>query len=593
MSTSKTLIGEIRKSHVLDCPQWQELKDAVARQQIAMCRCLMAQIEYLTSSVVPREAMCLQFLSTCRFNFVGNDDVDTDNKEFLDDDQESPGPHPAGNERTAGLFYNNLALLHLKMRKPALASVYFQKSLQLQATEHPFLLPSERAWCQGASLEVRYNLGVTLLMLKHPFQAFRELKPLANAVRWPKLWLRIADCCMEMRKEFDLKTVVSPESATAKPDLQRIIKSIRGRGKARRFILVSDRDTGLPPSAEPASDMSAPETSGECLQFAAIALKNALIELEELKATYQFEEPHDERFKELHWLRLRTVEDAVLVKLSYCLLCQKDYAQALFYAREILVNHHILPVVETHGGENGFGTTGKKKNSAGSINAPVTENGKKDTNGSSWSVIPPERAAPGSVIGAANAGAVVDVKAVGVLRLVVMYAAECLMALNKVHDAKSLLSGVLNGHFFARGASKTHIVECKYLVDLTRKVKPPQASRKPPCTIEQLVTSGYDVSPWSILPMQAELSDNLGDQRLFSQEEVTTLIEAQAELYANLACLYAASGEPEKSEHLSAVANYIDVASAMNSKSVAALRTRLYLKLRAKKNADAMQLIKG
>merc|ERR1712150_25861 len=103
----------------------------------------------------------------------------------------------------------------------------------------------------------------------------------------------------------------------------------------------------------------------------------------------------------------------------------------------------------------------------------------------------------------------------------------------------------------------------KYPVDLGRVVNPVPISKSTACSLEQIVTGGYNVAPFAPLPKQVSLPNGVPDGRIFSQEESTTVVEAQSELYTNLSYTYAATNDYGKAEKL------IDVAQAMNPKAIA------------------------
>lgn len=497
VQTAYHLISELYKSPVLDCPQWAGIKTAMARHQVRCVR--MACLQHAFFSDVKPQCFLSMLNSAMDENASWTED-------YLFGADEDPRCDPT----LRVMYYNNRGLLHLKMRQPSIAAWCFRKALDLH-------VELRRQMTQDFTMELHYNLGLALQQLQQHLQAYETMNYITERVEWPSLWMRLSDCCLGMAQTIDLKK---------KKKSSKRIQEIRGRGRARRFLLAMDTErTAATPAVPTASTRSEPETSAEWLWLSIAALKSAR---QMCRGT-----PRDDSGSRM--------DDLLVVKLSYNLLLQQDYAQALSVARGLLVKYTVLS-------DTWSMTLAQKRTSRSSVKGPLQE--------------------------------------VGVVRCAVHYCAECLTALNKVYEAQTLLTSFLSIQFLPLGGTKNGRMHTKYPVDLARKVKPP-LSRKTQCTLEHLVTGGLDVSPWSLLPSYDTTN------ALCTASASITLIEAQSELYANLATVHIYNSCVLTKSSPEIISSFLDVALAMNPKNSAAQNTRLYLKMCDQKRADAMQLLKG
>mmetsp|Transcript_85932 Transcript_85932/g.191252 ORF Transcript_85932/g.191252 Transcript_85932/m.191252 type:complete len:1099 (+) Transcript_85932:118-3414(+) len=216
------------------------LREALHSQHHAMVNVLKAYLEYSRQNV--RKAMKL--LTLCQFNFAesssagntsatqkaeGNECEDgeqkTVSKSTDDDVEEAVVPtdfHPAQDEACSAVFFNNLGCIHFMINKPNLATFYFQKALQARGPWTPkvgvngdlqanllgakmgLTLPGVAAtkhWLDRRA-EVAYNAGLQMLMCERPscaFKCFEQCTPVFRT--WPRLWLRLAECCIEMHRQ--------------------------------------------------------------------------------------------------------------------------------------------------------------------------------------------------------------------------------------------------------------------------------------------------------------------------------------------------------------------------------------------------------
>mmetsp|Transcript_96310 Transcript_96310/g.272301 ORF Transcript_96310/g.272301 Transcript_96310/m.272301 type:complete len:1086 (-) Transcript_96310:42-3299(-) len=200
------------------------LRDALHNQQNAMVMVLKAYLEYSRQNV--RKAMKL--LALCQFNFAQsrspNDDQDRGNQtakrrnssDLDGEDSQLPTDfHPAQDEACASLFFNNLGCIHFMMQKPNLATFYFQKALKAASAtggaETTLLgakvgltkpgVISTKHWLDRRA-ETSYNAGLQMLMCERPAAAFKCFEQCVPVFRtWPRLWLRLAECCIEMHRQ--------------------------------------------------------------------------------------------------------------------------------------------------------------------------------------------------------------------------------------------------------------------------------------------------------------------------------------------------------------------------------------------------------
>eukprot|EP00406_Dinophysis_acuminata_P021164 CAMPEP_0179349900 /NCGR_PEP_ID=MMETSP0797-20121207/74478_1 /TAXON_ID=47934 /ORGANISM="Dinophysis acuminata, Strain DAEP01" /LENGTH=1078 /DNA_ID=CAMNT_0021064795 /DNA_START=84 /DNA_END=3320 /DNA_ORIENTATION=+ len=218
------------------------LQKALHCQHHAMVNVLKAYLEYMRQNV--RKAMKL--LTLCQFNFAeslshdrsieGDEDRgQRHRRKGADEDGEDQIPtdfHPAQDEACAAVFFNNLGCIHFMMHKPNLAAFYFQKALRARGNpaltagaapsriaaatpeggKHGNLLGGKagltlpgvvatKHWLDRRA-EVAYNAGLQMLMCDRPVCAFKCFEQCAPVFRtWPRLWIRLAECCIEMHRQ--------------------------------------------------------------------------------------------------------------------------------------------------------------------------------------------------------------------------------------------------------------------------------------------------------------------------------------------------------------------------------------------------------
>ncbi|XP_034259917.1 CCR4-NOT transcription complex subunit 10 isoform X2 [Pantherophis guttatus] len=181
------------------------------------------------------------------------------------------------------MFWNNLGCIHFAMGKHNLGIFYFKKALQendnacaqlgTDGTD-PGKKFSGRPMCTlltNKRYELLYNCGIQLLHIGRPLAAFECLIEAVQVYHSnPRLWLRIAECCIAANKG-------SLEQETkGLPSKKGIVQSIVGQGYHRKIVLASQSVQNIvyndgQSSAIPVASM----------EFAAICLRNALLLLPE------------------------------------------------------------------------------------------------------------------------------------------------------------------------------------------------------------------------------------------------------------------------------------------------------------------------
>eukprot|EP00438_Fugacium_kawagutii_P030223 Skav219516 [mRNA] locus=scaffold30:11667:13913:- [translate_table: standard] len=188
------------------------------RAKVMMCK---AYLEYAKGNY--RKA--LKLMSLCRFNFAAAGDGEKGHK-GMDDDVDDHIPtdfHPAHDDACSPVFFNNIGCVHFMMNKPNLAAYYFSKALskslslpphssQTKAGDRSALLSARTGLSEpgyAASMhwldkraEITFNVGLQFLLTGRSAQASKCFEQCVPVFRnWPRLWIRIAECCIELYKQ--------------------------------------------------------------------------------------------------------------------------------------------------------------------------------------------------------------------------------------------------------------------------------------------------------------------------------------------------------------------------------------------------------
>ncbi|CAD1468828.1 unnamed protein product, partial [Heterotrigona itama] len=264
-------------------------------------------------------------------------------------------------ESSAVLYYNNMACLHLAMGKPNLACFYLRKALHenkcalesIQVKDND-PLSSRPLYTLGGNkhYELMYSLGVSLLHAGQASIAFDCFMEVAQKLHNnPKLWLRIAECCIYCHKPTNEVDFNIPKR---KKDL---VQKVVGNGIYRKIILASSlsKDIKYHPEGFPSA---IPQLT---LEFAYLCLKNALFLLPNnneinipitiagpqtvplsLTAGHNLGAQHSTFISQTTTVEVLNLKISVLAASAYVCLCLGDYVIALEYAKTLL-NINKLP----------------------------------------------------------------------------------------------------------------------------------------------------------------------------------------------------------------------------------------------------------
>nr|XP_020655141.1 CCR4-NOT transcription complex subunit 10 isoform X2 [Pogona vitticeps] len=144
------------------------------------------------------------------------------------------------------MFWNNLGCIHFAMGKHNLGIFYFKKALQENDNAcaqlgtggtDPGKKFSGRPMCTlltNKRYELLYNCGIQLLHIGRPLAAFECLIEAVQVYHSnPRLWLRIAECCIAAIKGS------SEQETKGLPSKKGIVQSIVGQGYHRKIVLAS------------------------------------------------------------------------------------------------------------------------------------------------------------------------------------------------------------------------------------------------------------------------------------------------------------------------------------------------------------------
>lgn len=212
---------------------------------------------------------------------------------------------------------NNLGVIYLSMKKPYLATKYFQHGVK----EHFKVMEnddSERLiTCKDRPLYV-FNLGLGLLAANNPEGAFECLVEAARHYpNNPRIWLRLADCCV--------RKCCSEEAQ------QYTVKKL-GSGPHTRVLIAREGKEKYSPSGE---SFAIPSLS---LEFAALCLRNAVTLLSNQDIPTDINAPLIQAppGPPFSWKQRCELKNSVLVLQSYVLLHLQDPLSALASANELL-----------------------------------------------------------------------------------------------------------------------------------------------------------------------------------------------------------------------------------------------------------------
>ncbi|KAI8504800.1 CCR4-NOT transcription complex subunit 10 [Branchiostoma belcheri] len=184
------------------------------------------------------------------------------------------------------MFYNNLGCIHFYMKKYNLGAFYFKKAMQEndnRAQQLPKREPGQvlsgrplHTLATNKHYELLYNAGVQLLHAGRPLAAFDCLIESVQVYHSnPRLWLRIAECCIAANQETP-----EEESKGIPSKKQMSSQGVVGSGFHRKLVVMSPSQKGS--KFTPNGQSSAIPVAN--LEFASICLKNAAMLLPEESA---------------------------------------------------------------------------------------------------------------------------------------------------------------------------------------------------------------------------------------------------------------------------------------------------------------------
>eukprot|EP00928_Gymnodinium_smaydae_P007793 TRINITY_DN12793_c0_g1_i2.p1 TRINITY_DN12793_c0_g1~~TRINITY_DN12793_c0_g1_i2.p1 ORF type:complete len:1041 (+),score=272.00 TRINITY_DN12793_c0_g1_i2:120-3242(+) len=224
------------------------LREAVNQHQSAVVCERKAYLEYSKQNL--KKAMRLMTL--CSFNFARKGTSEDSKNQSgrrprhgTEDDEAPSDWNPAMDADCAPLFYNNLGCCSFMMQKPNLALIYYNKALAVKPYEGVHLtakactvkpgLMATRHWLDRRE-ETFYNAGLQHLMCERPIIAFKFFYNCIPVFRtWPRLWLRLAECCIELHRQKAEKS--SGETASGSQAWDPAVSRIHGPGQSSVFDL--------------------------------------------------------------------------------------------------------------------------------------------------------------------------------------------------------------------------------------------------------------------------------------------------------------------------------------------------------------------
>ncbi|XP_058815809.1 CCR4-NOT transcription complex subunit 10 [Topomyia yanbarensis] len=240
---------------------------------------------------------------------------------------------------------NNMGLIHFAVKHYALAARFFQQALLFDqaATNKSSTEKVEGSplYCVGATKrpEIFYNHGITLLYLQRPSEAFECLLVVLNSYHNnPRLWLRLAECCIMVHQQDQKEQNKNP-----------LTVFLRRKYFQKRPFNSEEQSTAIPSTT---------------LEFASLCLRNAVTLIE--YHTRELAKQTEMSDKPVSWDKLyegapcnpcKPLKPANLEKLriatfsaySYVLLSLGEFTLALKYAQQMLAINELPETYHTLG----------------------------------------------------------------------------------------------------------------------------------------------------------------------------------------------------------------------------------------------------
>jgi len=513
--------------------------------------------------------------------------------------------HAASEVSCAPVFFNNLGCIHQLMQKSVLANIYFREAVSASAKAvagnssvvriatgedrgGPPDTVVSKSWLDRRG-EISYNLAVNMLMLGRNREAFvmftTAMTPRAN----PRVWLRLAECCIAMHQTA---TPSGQDSGTGRPQGTFVWPSTDnplGSSARPRVVAV----TGGQPAVEPAGpepgmgDVSPEELAtslstspDRALTYAASCLRNVLVlvgpllEKDKSKRDARRSSVQADVRDRLE-AEANLLEDAALVKQAYIALHQADYLQVLASVKRILT-----------------------KNGLSQDEAPKSRN--KDDDEGSW-LFQWGRLWDGPGKKSEQAAARFPSSA-ATIHLAVMYGTEALLLLGRAGHAKQLLQPFVEHHALPKHLHQSTLVSNSTQARLLER--PPSApgsvaaDRVDQHQFNQILTGGCATLQPShgvggyLVPSAKDKSEEK-DSKDRSWEPPTrgpcqlgVLADAQATQFINLAAVACHHGDLNHAERL------CDLAARIGP-SIHSRNMQVYLSLARDDPTGALAALRG
>ncbi|XP_059611339.1 CCR4-NOT transcription complex subunit 10 [Phlebotomus argentipes] len=249
----------------------------------------------------------------------------------------------ANGEDQNTIIANDMGLIHFAVRHYAMAVRFFQHALNFDKNANEEMtqnfsknLPLH-AIGSSKQTQILYNLGVALLHLQRPKEAFECLiVPLNNHHNNPRLWLRIAEACIMLHRQ-EMK----------QNENKNLVASVVGSGSHRKYIL-------QPTPPKRASESCLFAIPSPNLEFADLCLRNAYTLVEHFMAQRSshgdsasgadLNMQWDKKTEGIATHPSKPLKDSafdqlrcsILAAFSYVLLTLGDYTLSLKYGQELL-----------------------------------------------------------------------------------------------------------------------------------------------------------------------------------------------------------------------------------------------------------------
>ncbi|XP_038217505.1 CCR4-NOT transcription complex subunit 10 [Zerene cesonia] len=255
--------------------------------------CIIAQEQYLNGNI-NEAANTLGLYRTLQYNY----DVRSEGEDIW------------------ATINNNLGVIFLSIKKPYIATKYFQNALK----EHFKTMESEDSERLIVSKDrpiYVYNLGLALLATKNTEGAFECLVEAARHYpNNPQVWVRLAECC--------IKKCCCDEA-------QKFIVKKLGSGSHTRVLVAKEKEK----YSSSGESFAIPSLS---LEFAALCLKNAITLLPNQDPPVDVSVPMIQAppGQAINWKQRCELKNSILVLQSYIFLHLQDPLAALVSANELL-----------------------------------------------------------------------------------------------------------------------------------------------------------------------------------------------------------------------------------------------------------------